>query len=175
VDYRLQVTILACAVALGVAEGSGGDAKKTPPTSPELKPLEAMVGTWKVEVTARPTVGGSDKREVIETFEWFLGGQFLRGKATVKDRSESHFIVQYDRVRKKYRFWYFDSTGHTGEMTGEWNDASRRMTWSENGDLLKTTIKVHFVNAEQATSITTVSSKTGAVLYEEEGDARRCK
>jgi len=110
--HRLQASFTACVlVALAIVEQSESAGGKSPDKPPELKPLEAMVGTSTADVTVRHKSGETSKYKVTENYEWFLGGQFLRGKAERSNGDESFFLVQYDRPRKKYRFWYFGVAG----------------------------------------------------------------
>ena len=100
-----------------------GQGSNTPP--PEMKVLEKLLGTWKVEqTTSVPKETGSlthvVKRELV------LGGRF------VKEQGEPDYTAMYtyDSQRKTYRNWFFHSSGFYWEATGAWDESSQTFTFT---------------------------------------------
>lgn len=90
-----------------------------PAPDPELKRLDFLVGTWKIEGENKEwEFGPAGKVTSIDTFEWLEGGYFLvhrwettfsaAGQDTVDNGYE---FFGYDAASKKYRTHFFNSYG----------------------------------------------------------------
>lgn len=132
------MSVIALLAAAGCQQGppkgmSMEDMMKPPPRAAELDRLESLVGNW--EGTGECKMGGSnetiatrgsntvrwdcEKRVLVEHWEGEMGeGNKMRGIG----------IWTWDPEVKKYRMWWFDNFGGTGEGLATYNDSTR--TWT---------------------------------------------
>jgi hypothetical protein len=82
-----------------------------PAPSPELAPLEPLVGEWSVEAIA-PWAPPSDLRGKT-VFEWMTGGKFLvqRWEVPVREAPDGLAVIGLDGSGPAYLQHYFDSRG----------------------------------------------------------------
>ncbi len=117
-------------VFLGVALLTTPAFSADPPLdSPEQKVLDKWVGKW--QTTYKMSIAGviSDKTVTAEvTAKRILGGRYVQETSEHSDKNSGMFILTYDPEQKRYRGWWFSSTGPTGEYAGEWDEASQTMT-----------------------------------------------
>ena len=91
---------------------------------PEMKALEKLVGTWKVEQ--------ENKVPEQARLTYFLKGQSILGGRFVQQMGSSHDEVEptqtgmytYDPSKKSYRYWFFMSSGSFTDITGTWDESS---------------------------------------------------
>ncbi len=107
--------------------------------SPQLALLGRRIGNWTTETTINPCVWVPDgsKSKGVETIRWALGGQFIEGRAkNLSTGIDSLFLMTFDGISKKYRFWHFDSQGNfpKGESIGSWDDATQTFTFEATDD-----------------------------------------
>lgn len=93
-----------------------GWAQQMAPPAPELKKLDAFVGTWKTEgqLKAGPGSNGGTFSSV-DKYEWQKGGYWLVGHANVSgmglpDGAELN-VLGYDSNRAEYTYDSFSSMG----------------------------------------------------------------
>ncbi len=101
----------------------------------ELQVFAPLVGKWRTETVARPSVESKDGQTGSGecTGQWLHNGHFLRleGSGDFKNgRLEYSMLLTYDRNRKVYRRWAFTSSGTAAESTGDWDEPTRTMTWT---------------------------------------------
>jgi len=79
--------------------------------SPELAPLEPLVGQWTIEAVF-PNLPPTDARGRV-VFEWMTGGQFLlqRWEVPVPEAPDGLAIIGLDGSGPAYLQHYFDSRG----------------------------------------------------------------
>jgi hypothetical protein len=143
---------------------------------PEMKALERLVGTWKVEqTTSVPEETRSTntvKRELV------LGGRFVQETGNFDDKGEPTFtgMYTYDSNKKTYRYWFFHSSGFYSESTGTWDESSRTFTFISRpagGSTGTTTLRFP---DETTFAFSIISRDTdGKVGYHLEGKAVRQK
>jgi hypothetical protein len=97
---------------------------------PEMKVLERLLGTWKVEqITRVPEETRSTntvKRELV------LGGRFVQEMGGFDNEGKpTHMgMYTYDSNRKSYRYWFFLSGGFYTESTGSWDESRQTLTFT---------------------------------------------
>ncbi len=121
------------AIAVGLALGFAAPMAVAQAPSPEiaarLKVLDVFLGSWDVTVNIRqPTPAVVT---YTETYEWALGGHFLRGDSGTKsDGTRDLVIATYDAATDGYPFWIFSSSGAWYYLeAGAWDEGSRSLTW----------------------------------------------
>ena len=132
--------------------------------------LSHYVGTW--DVVAGPA--DAPFATGVNTAEWVLGGQFVRGGGALKtaDGSNDFEIIglrTFDPQAGVYRLWSFFSTGMVVQTEGTWDPAERTMTdVTRYGDITQTT-RSRFTEdgVEEWTQVNT--NATGEVVSEMQG------
>lgn len=109
-----------------------------PPPPEELKILAPLVGQWKTESTAKPSLAHKDglTSKGEHTWQWIHNGHFLRleGSSVSKaGRFEYSEIIGYNRNTKKFRRFVFSTDGIAAETIGEWDPETQTMTWTAVG------------------------------------------
>ena len=97
-------------MALLVSTEAGGQEPDAPP--PEWKPLERLVGTWKVEQIVKGPKETRPTNNVVKR-ELVLGGRFVQEMGAFDDKGKPTFtgMYTYDSNRRAYRYWFFLSGG----------------------------------------------------------------
>ena len=145
---------------------------------PEMKPLERLVGTWKVDsivkVPEDADAGSTNfvKRELV------LGGRFVQETGNFDDKGEPTFMgmYTYDSKRKAYRYWFFMSGGFYTESTGTWDESSQTLTFTQapkRGATGVTTLRF----SDETTFVFSIIARDagGEITYHLEGKAVRQK
>jgi hypothetical protein len=106
----------------------------------------------------------------VEKTTWALGGQLLASRATnLTTGVEQVFFATYDRQKKVYRAWQFDSQGAfpKGEMTGTWDEAAQSFHWTlADGDGVTAMLDVNFPSRDTVKWTGTWTDQEGRVLME---------
>jgi hypothetical protein len=145
---------------------------------PEMKPLERLVGTWKVEqidlVPEETRPANFVKRELV------LGGRFVQEMGNFDDKGKPTFtgMYTYDSIRKTYRYWFFLSSGFYWEPTGTWDESSQTFTFKGRlgADATRTmTMTLRF--SDEATFVFSLvtTGPGGEISYHSEGKCVRQK
>jgi hypothetical protein len=119
----------ALAVAISLAALNGSAAQQD---SPEFKILKRWTGTWKTEFVNKVTELNPKETRTTGTVTCkpVLGGKFIEEVGSSLGKGVEHSVIWgYDPQKKAYRYWFFDSTGTTGDGVGAWDETSRTMTW----------------------------------------------
>jgi len=125
-SFRVFVLIAGLTCALPAeAETSQGPSKDVP----ELAALQYLIGTFDTQVTAPFRTTGKVKGE------WVHGGYFLKQTWTREASEETPemngtVFLTYDRSKRVYRQWSFDSTSTVFESKGSWDPKKWTMTWT---------------------------------------------
>jgi hypothetical protein len=91
---------------MGATPPVGGSTMPPLPPNPALKPLEALIGEWQVEV---PQFPGSQGRAI---FEWLEGGAFVRFHADAPEPAPiATLIISRDDASEFYTIFHYDSRG----------------------------------------------------------------
>jgi hypothetical protein len=148
---------------------------------PELRVLEATVGTFDEVMTSKPAewTPKAERSTSVTRKTWALGGRFIRMEG-VWDPAKTEFVsyLTYDPSKKEYRTWYFDSGGGfpRGVARGTWDEASRTITWAgtdESGN--KSSGKTTVVNRDTHEWTVTVTDPSGMVMLDIQGKKTRRK
>ena len=92
---------------------------------PEMKALERLVGTWKVEQIVKVPEETRSTNLVVKR-ELVLGSRFVQaGGFDDKGKPTYTGMYTYDANRKTYRYWFFLSGGFYTESTGTWDESSQ--------------------------------------------------
>ena len=149
--------------------------------SPQLALLGRRVGSWQTETTIKPClwVPQGSKSTGVESIRWTLGGQFIEGRAKNETTGEdSLFLMTFDRKRKVYRFWHFDSQGNfpRGEMIGTWDQAAQKFTFEATDDNnVHSVVWLTLTGSDAVKWGGTWTDKAGQVLLDMESTATRKK
>ncbi|MBC8875264.1 MAG: DUF1579 family protein [Planctomycetes bacterium] len=144
-------------------------------TPPEIKALERLVGTWKVEQIVKvPKENGPTKLDVKR--ELVLGGRFVQEAGGFDDKGKPGFagMYTYDSNRKTYRYWLFVSGGFYNESTGTWDEQNQTFTFtSKPADGVAGAITIRFL--DETTFVHSIISRDsgGKILYHQEGKSVR--
>ena len=143
---------------------------------PELAPLSNWTGIWNAHIE-QPA-----ERNGVSQGEWIANGRYLKQTWKIEaddDNEESSgiLIMTFDIKQKVYRQWHFVSDGNITESTGEWDDKTRTMTWTNhNEDTGVTTInKDRFPEAGDQHWSIVVSDGSGKTVFEMKGHNTRRK
>jgi Protein of unknown function (DUF1579) len=118
-----------------------------PTPAPELKKLDALVGTWNSEGDLKPgPMGPGGKMTMAEKYKWMPGGFFLVLHTTFKsdmmDGSGTSFMG-YNSDDKQYTYDEFDSMGERAHSTGAVDGDT--WTWSGEEKMGGRMMKNHFI------------------------------
>ena len=151
-----------------------GQDSSAPP--PEMKALEKLVGTWKVEQENKVPEQG--------TVTYVLKGQSILSGRFVQQLGSSNNAVKptqmgmytYDSNEKNYRYWFFMSSGFFTDFTGTWDESSQTFTFTDwlprRGGA---TITQRFLDKNTFVFSMTTKDAGGKVVYQMEGKAVRQK
>jgi hypothetical protein len=148
-------------------------APNAPP--PEMKVLEKLVGTWKVEHVGK--VPAAAPFSCIIKARPVLGGRFVEQTGDVAPEEPNQIgMYTYDSNRRNYRYWFFHSSGFFVDSTGTWNDSSQTLTFTNKPFEGATgIITVHFL--DETTYDWSIINKDagGKVVFHMEGKGVRQK
>jgi hypothetical protein len=151
-----------------------GQDSSAPP--PEMKALERLVGTWKVEQENK--VPEQARLTYVLKGQSILGGRFVQQMGSPHDGTKptQMGMYTYDSSEKNYRYWFFMSSGFFTDITGTWDESSQTFTFSDwlprRGGA---TINVHFTDKTTYVFSMTTKDAGGKVVYQMEGQAVRQK
>ena len=167
-----------CAFALGLiarALATPARAQKPGPLPAGARAvLDRFAGTWDVTLTVR-----RPKAVVVsytQTSAWVLDHHFLRGETSVRpDGSHEVSMFGYEPTSRSYPVWIFFSSGFVAYLQrGEWDEASRTMSWkSVASDLIQYSSRCTFEGAATLRCATQVKDGKGGLALEQESVAVR--
>jgi hypothetical protein len=141
-----------------------------------LKVLNRMIGTWDTVSVQKPAewTPAEVRSTATVTREWILNGRFVMDTSMHSNGDESLAIFGYDAGQKTYRSWWFNSLGHRNDSRGQWNEASKTLSYRtnlEDGKLARSSVR--FVDADQEVWQFKVTDATGKVYFDMEITATR--
>jgi hypothetical protein len=142
---------------------------------PEMKVLERLVGTWRVENIGK--VPEETRSTSITKRELVLGGRFVQETGGPEKGKPTYMCMQtYDSNRKTYRGWFFHESGSCSESTGTWDESSQTFTFTNRpggGAMGVTTL--HFLDEKTLDFSWIVKDKSGKISFQMEAKAVRQK
>lgn len=167
-------------VSATIAVAGRGQEVVAPPKPPELRVLDAFVGTWNTDVHHKAAAWNPKefKSSGTATYEWTLDGRFLQSRGLANPgKVEDLQIIGYDPEAKEYLMWYFNSQGAAnGPVPGTWDPATRTLTWKgELGDGIVSQNPVRFVDKDTIEWRMTIQDKAGKLLVDVQGKLTRKK
>ncbi len=146
-------------------------------TPSEMKALERLVGTWKVEQIVKvPEEAGSTS--LVVKNELVLGDGFVQATKSLDDKGNPSFMAMYtyDSKRETYRFWFFLSGGFYTESTGTWDERSQTFTFIQTPKRGVTGMAtMRFLDETTISHSTIVRDASGKISYHQEGRSVRQK
>jgi hypothetical protein len=136
--------------------------------------LDRFAGTWDVTLTVR-----RPKPLVVsytQTAAWALDHHFIRSETAIRpDGSHELSMFGYEPTTRTYPLWVFFSSGFVAYLQrGEWDEASRTMSWkSTASDLIQFTSRCTFEDATTLRCATQVKDGKGGLALEQESVAVR--
>ncbi len=155
------------------------------PKSPELKVLDRFAGTWNAKGVNKRAEWNPEETHFTGRgqFQWILKGQFLSCQARLQtpgqaEDSEFLLLQTYDKEKKVYRRWYFDSAGlfPRSDTTGRWNPNTQTLTWtSDLGEGRTQTVIDRFLDKDTTQWSIVVKDKKGTIFQDTQGTSTRVK
>jgi hypothetical protein len=117
------------------------------PKAPELKNLDAFVGTWNLQGEMKSgSMGPGGSMTETETCNWMDGGYFLvcnvDFKSTMGDGTGTAYM-SYDANEKMYTYDAFNSMGEAEHAKGTLENDT--WTWSSEEKMGGQSMKAHFI------------------------------
>src|SRR5271170_5385964 len=119
---RFVFTIAFASILAGVASSAHAQ-MPAPKPAPELKKLDYLVGTWKMEGESKPgPMGPGGKMTMAEEDAWMEGGFFLvshsKFEAPGMGSGSGTSFMGYNPDQKTYTYDEFNSMGESEHATG---------------------------------------------------------
>jgi hypothetical protein len=151
-------------------------AEPTAPKPPELKVLERLVGTWNSESVSRVAVWTpvEARAKGVLTREWVLDGRFVQEKSKQSD-GDAIVMFSFDAEKKVYRWWLFNSHGHSMETQGQWDETTHTFMFTSDVGGLKNSSTIRFIDEDTHKWTAVVKDAQGKVFYDGEGKCTRRK
>jgi hypothetical protein len=167
------LVVAASSAARGAEEVPGTVAKPD-----ELKVLDRLVGTWTSETVMRVAEWNPKELKITGrlTRAWALDGWFVHETATDSLGVKAEVKFTFDPFRRVYRFWHFNSLGHSSDSTGSWDEKGQTLNMGAtlpDGKVSKASIR--FVDADTHEWSVKVTDAAGTVFFDASGVVRRAK
>ncbi len=138
-------------------------ARAQTPKSPELKVLDRLVGSWRVEIVS----GAEEKSTAAVDTKWSLQGQYIEQRVTDSDGKETALSLwTYDSDADVYKTWFFSPNSPTPVLsTLRWNESKKTFTGKGdvgNGITLQVDIRV--IDNDRVETTATVKDRSENVV-----------
>lgn len=168
--------IIGTIVAVLIFGGMSTEAQT--PKSPELKVLDRLVGSWRVEVVARQANGEEKKSTATGVAKWSLQGQYIESRTTDSDGKQVALsLYTYDSDAGVYKIWSFVSNSSRPTVTTLlWHESKETFKGRVdlgNGFTVQTTGR--FIGNDRHDWTGTTKDAFGNVLVEMEANYSRKK
>jgi hypothetical protein len=142
----------------------------------EMKVLARLVGKWNATAIAKPAVWTPKETRTTSkvTRTWVLDGHFLQDASEASDGTLGLSLFTYDPQRKAYRSWWFNSEGHTSQSTGEWDAASKTLSFkADAGEGLTSRGSMRFIDQDRHNFTVIITDEAGKVYFHGEWKVTR--
>lgn len=142
---------------------------------PELVPLNHWVGVWEAHLE-KPKARAGESRG-----EWIVDGRYVQVRWKIEADADNPvtsgtYLMTYDAKQEAYRQWHFNSDGFTGEATGQWDAATKTMTWTARNSPNRTTTNKDRFPADGVRQFAmTITDQSGKAVFEMSGRHQRQK
>ncbi len=151
----------------------GMSAKAQTPKSPELKVLDRLVGSWRIEGVERQANGDEKKITATVVSKWSLQGRYVELRITGSDgKEEALEFWTYDSDAGVYKMWFLGSNSpKPHSFTWRWNESKKTLTSVKedmgNGITMQMTFR--FIGDDRAEYTGTGKDASGNVVFETTG------
>ena len=150
--------------------------KAQTPKSPELKVLDRMVGSFRMEIVERQANGDEEENTATGVGKRSLQAQYLDFRITESDGKEAILhLFTYDSAAGVYNMWSFvpDSPKPT-LTTCQWDESEKTLTGQmDMGAGSTMQMATHFITNDRWEYAVTTKDASGNVLGEMKGKAFR--
>jgi hypothetical protein len=144
-----------------------------------LKVLDRLVGTWNDEVVFKVSESNPKERRETWTYsnKWTLQGGFLESRGRKSDgKDEDLQLMTFDPEKKSFRKWYFSPDGYVAEASGQWDEKTSTLTWTNDlGDGSTGVSSWRFADKDTTVWTRVIKDKKGKVETRIEGKGTRQK
>ncbi len=150
--------------------------KAQTPKSPELKVLDRMVGSFRMEIVERQANGDEEENTATGVGKWSLQGTYLEFRIAGSDGKEDilHFFT-YDSAAGVYNMWSFvPISPKPGLTTWQWDESEKTLTGQmDMGNGITMQAATHFVTDDRFEYTATTKDTSGNALSEMKGTVIR--
>lgn len=142
--------------------------------TPEWQALQRYVGAWEDDVTLKMPL--EQRVRSVTAGTWILGERFLQMKTTNDNGLELLQLLTYDPQQRIVRYWWFNSAGGSGALTGHWDEDAQTLTLkSADDETPSVTVTHHFPDADHNQWTYVARDKQGNIVSQASGNAVRQK
>ena len=137
-------------------------ARTQTPKSPELKVLDRLVGSWRVEIVS----GAEEKSTAAVDTKWSLQGQYIEQRVTDSDGKETALsLLTYDSDAGVYKSWFFSPNLPPTLSTLRWNESKKTFTGKGDvGNGITVQVDIRFIDNDRFESTATVKDRSENVV-----------
>ena len=150
--------------------------KAQTPKSPELKVLDRMVGSWRLEIVEKQANGDEEKSTATGVGEWSLQGKYVEYRITERDGDEAILhLFTYDSDAGVYNMWSFVPDSQKPTLTTwQWDESEKTLTGQMDlGGGITMRPTTHFIADDRWEYTATTKDASGNVLGEMKGKVFR--
>ena len=150
--------------------------KAQTPKSPELKVLDRMVGSWRLEIVKTQPNGDEEKSMLTAVGKWSLQGKYVEFRITGSDgKEEILHLFTYDSDARVYNMWSFVPDSQKPTLTPwQWDESEKTLTGQiDLGDGITMPSTTHFIADDRWEYTGTTKDASGNVLGEMKGKVFR--
>jgi hypothetical protein len=156
-------------------------AKAQTPKSPELKVLDRLVGSWRIELVERQANGDEKKTTATVVAKWSLQGRYIELRPTDSDAGLQ--LWTYDSDPGVYKMWMFAANSPKPILiTLRWNESKKTLTAGKedvvNAEIppgITGQLTVRFISNDQIEYTVTGKDASENVVFETKGKMSRKK
>ena len=104
-----------------------------------MKILDRLIGDWRIDesVATAASPGKPEVNQSREKSQAILAGRMIETFGTNEAKNTSDYsLTWYDVAAKRYRLWAFQGNGQAIELSGNWNESAKTLTWISSDNRL---------------------------------------